>query len=170
TDQGFWLRDTDIAIAKPSKPPPNLGANEKWVDVDLLHQTLTTYEGEKPIFTTIVSTGRHSSEPDKDHRTVEGDFRIREKHVSTTMDDDAASDGTYRIEDVPWVMYFERSVALHGAFWHSMFGRERSHGCVNLQPADAKRLFDWAGPSLPTGWHGVRATKENPGTRVITHR
>ncbi len=170
TDQGFWLRDTDIAIAKQSKPPPSLGASEKWIDVDLLHQSLTAYEGDKPVFTTIVSTGRHSSEPDKDHRTVEGDFRIREKHISTTMDDDAASDGTYRIEDVPWVMYFERSVAFHGAFWHSMFGRERSHGCVNMQPADAKRLFEWAGPVVPSGWHGVRATKENPGTRVITHR
>jgi len=30
---------------------------------------------------------------------VLGTFRIREKHVTTTMDDDGASDGTYRIED-----------------------------------------------------------------------
>ncbi len=85
------------------------------------------------------------------------------------MDDDGASDGTYRIEDVPWVMYFEKSLALHGAFWHSGFGRERSHGCVNLTPHDARHLFMWAGPNLPEGWHGVRATKENPGTRVIVH-
>jgi lipoprotein-anchoring transpeptidase ErfK/SrfK len=170
TDAGFWLRDIDIAVARPAKPPADIAAGEKWIDVDLLRQSLTAYEGDKPIFTTIVSTGRHDADPAKDHRTVEGTFRIREKHVSTTMDDDAASDGTYRIEDVPWVMYFEKSVALHGAFWHSMFGRERSHGCVNLQPADAKRLFDWAGPTIPPGWHGVRATKENPGTRVVTHR
>src|SRR5262249_9283616 len=144
--------------------------NEKWIDVDLLHESLTAYEGEKPVFTTIVSTGRHNTDPAKDHRTVEGSFRIREKHISTTMDDDAASDGTYRIEDVPGVMYFEKSVALHGAFWHSMFGRERSHGCVNLQPADAHHIFDWVGPAIPAGWHGIRASKENPGTRVITHR
>jgi lipoprotein-anchoring transpeptidase ErfK/SrfK len=170
TDEGFWLRDIDIAIARPTKPPADLAANEKWIDVDLLHESLTAYEGEKPVFTTIVSTGRHNTDPAKDHRTVEGSFRIREKHISTTMDDDAASDGTYRIEDVPWVMYFEKSVALHGAFWHSMFGRERSHGCVNLQPADAHRIFDWVGPSIPAGWHGIRASKENPGTRVITHR
>src|SRR5690606_32224893 len=51
----------------------------------------------------------------------------------------------------------------------SMFGRERSHGCVNMTPYDAKNIFQWAGPNLPQGWHGVRATNENPGTRVVVH-
>ena len=85
------------------------------------------------------------------------------------MDDDVASDGPYSIEDVPWIMYFKGSYALHGAFWHTNFGHERSHGCVNLTPLDAKHVFGWAGPKLPDGWHGVRATTENPGTRVIVH-
>ena len=140
------------------------------IDVDLSSQALVAFEGQKPVYATIVSTGRHNADPEKDHRTVEGTFRIHEKHISTTMDDDGASDGTYRIEDVPWVMYFEKSFALHGAFWHSSFGRERSHGCVNLTPHDARHIFGWAGPKLPEGWHGVRATKENPGTRVIVHK
>jgi lipoprotein-anchoring transpeptidase ErfK/SrfK len=173
TDQGYWLRGIDIAVVKPPKVPGDIavGAGEKWIDVDLRDQSLVAMEGDKAVYATIVSTGRKDpDDPEKDHRTPEGNFRIREKHVTVTMDDDAASDGTYRIEDVPWVMYFERGVALHGAFWHSSFGRERSHGCVNLQPFDAKRLFEWAGPTLPTGWHGVASTKENPGTRVIVHR
>lgn len=170
TDQGYWLRGIDIAVVKQPKPPSDLAAGEKWIDVDLRDQSLVAMEGDKPVYATIVSTGRRSDEPDKDHRTVEGSFRIREKHVTVTMDDDGASDGTYRIQDVPWVMYFEKGYALHGAFWHAAFGREKSHGCVNLQPFDAKRLFEWAGPKLPEGWHGVVANKENPGTRVVTHR
>lgn len=169
TDQGFWVRDIDVAVVQQPKLPKEVAPGERWIDVDLSQQSLVAFEGDKPVYATVVSTGRHDADPAKDHTTVTGSFRIREKHVSTTMDDDAATDGTYRIEDVPWVMYFEKSYALHGAFWHSSFGRERSHGCVNLTPHDAREIFMWAGPSLPEGWHAVRATKENPGTRVVVH-
>jgi lipoprotein-anchoring transpeptidase ErfK/SrfK len=170
TDKGFWVRDIDVAVVSLPKVPEGIVNGERWVDVDLGSQALVAFEGDKPVYATIVSTGRRNADPEKDHRTVEGSFRIREKHVSTTMDDDGAADGTYRIEDVPWVMYFEKSFALHGAFWHSSFGRERSHGCVNLTPHDARHIFGWAGPSLPDGWHGVRATKENPGTLIVVHK
>ncbi len=170
TDKGFWVRNIDTAVVELPAVAPDIKPGERWIDVDLSSQGLVAFEGDKAVYATIVSTGRRSTDPEKDHRTVVGSFRIREKHVTTTMDDDGASDGTYRIEDVPWVMYFEKSLALHGAFWHSGFGRERSHGCVNLTPHDARHLFAWAGPSLPDGWHGVKATKSNPGTRVIVHK
>lgn len=170
TTKGFWVRSIDTAVVELPPVASGIGPGERWIDVDLSSQGLVAFEGDRPVYATIVSTGRRSTDPEKDHRTVIGSFRIREKHVSTTMDDDGASDGTYRIEDVPWVMYFEKSLALHGAFWHSGFGRERSHGCVNLTPHDARHLFGWVGPSLPEGWHGVKATKQNPGTRVIVHK
>jgi len=170
TEEGWWLRDVDAAITRPGPPPKGLAPGEKWIDVNLSTQSLIAFEGDRPVYATIVSTGRHNDEdPSKDHRTVQGEFRIREKHVAATMEDDAASEGPYSIQDVPWIMYFEGSYALHGAFWHSMFGRERSHGCVNMTPHDAKQIFKWSGPTLPDGWHGVRATKENPGTRVVVH-
>lgn len=170
TDEGWWLRDIDAAITRPGPPPKGLAPGEKWIDVNVSTQSLVAFEGDKPVYATIVSTGRHNDEDkSKDHRTVQGDFRIREKHIAATMEDDGASDGPYSIQDVPWIMYFEGSYALHGAFWHSMFGRERSHGCVNMTPHDARHIFHWVGPNLPEGWHGIRATKENPGTRVIVH-
>jgi hypothetical protein len=170
TEEGWYLRDVDAAVTRPGPPPKGLAPGEKWIDVNLSTQSLVAFEGDKPVYATIVSTGRHSDDdPTKDHRTVQGEFRIREKHIAATMEDDAASEGPYSIQDVPWIMYFEGSYALHGAFWHSMFGRERSHGCVNMTPHDAKYIFRWSGPTLPEGWHGARATKENPGTRVIVH-
>jgi hypothetical protein len=170
TLDGFSVRDVDVTTMKPSPPPSDLGPDEKWIDVNLSTQTIAAFEGDKLVYATLVSTGRHDDhDPAKDHRTQMGSFRIREKHISATMDDDSASDGPYSIEDVPWIMYFNKSYALHGAFWHSSFGHERSHGCVNINPHDAKELFAWAGPTLPTGWHGVRATEANPGTRVIVH-
>jgi hypothetical protein len=85
------------------------------------------------------------------------------------MDGAVASDGPYSIDDVPWVMYFNGGYALHGAFWHDRFGAERSHGCVNLAPEDAKTVFNWTDPPLPPAWHGVFAKDESTGTRVIVH-
>lgn len=168
--EGYWLRDDHVAVVSMPQVLPGVGPTEKWIDVDITAQSLVAFEGEKPVFATIVSTGRHNTDPAKDHTTVQGTFKVREKHVTDTMDDDAAADGTYRIEDVPWVMYFEKSYALHGAFWHSSFGRERSHGCVNLMPIDARWIFHWVGPTLPEGWHGVAANDANPGSKIVVHK
>ena len=169
TADGWWMRAMDGTVTNPGPPPKNLAPGEKWIDVNLGLQSLVAFEGETPVFATIISSGRHDEDPAKDHHTRPGDFRVREKHISATMDADTATDGPYSIEDVPWIMYFDGSTALHGAFWHSRFGHERSHGCVNMTPHDAHELFGWAGPQLPDGWHGVRATDANPGTRVIVH-
>ncbi|CAN5725593.1 hypothetical protein BH09MYX1_BH09MYX1_44870 [soil metagenome] len=170
TKDGWWLKDVEGTVTKPDPAPSDLKPGEKWIDVNVTTESLVAYEGDKAVYATLVSSGRtDDKDPTKDHRTKTGTFVIREKHVAATMDDDSASDGPYSIQDVPWIMYFHGSIALHGAFWHSSFGRERSHGCVNLTPFDAKNIFKWVGPRLPTGWHGVRATDANPGSRVIVH-
>jgi hypothetical protein len=170
TDEGWWMRQAEGTIAKPGPVPTDLKPGEKWIDVNLKTQTLIAFEGDKPVFATLVSTGRMDDEvKEKDHRTKPGSFRIREKHIAATMDGDVASDGPYSIEDVPWIMYFNGSIALHGAFWHQNFGHVQSHGCVNLSPVDARSLFGWTDPKLPAGWHGVMATDDNPGTRVVVH-
>jgi hypothetical protein len=170
TNSGWWMRTSDGAVIRAGTLPEGLGPGEKWIEVNLAAQTLVAFQGDKPVFATLISSGRHDdNDKAHDHRTPSGNFRIREKHITTTMDDDTATDGPYSIEDVPWVMYFEKGYALHGAFWHSSFGHERSHGCVNMTPHDARELFNWVGPALPSGWHSVRATPENPGTRVVVH-
>ena len=62
-----------------------------------------------------------------------GTFRVYQKHITTTMDSSVA-DHEFELRDVPWVMYFKGSYALHAAYWHDDFGHVRSHGCVNLAP------------------------------------
>jgi lipoprotein-anchoring transpeptidase ErfK/SrfK len=174
TAEGWWMRSGDGTYTDPGPPPQGLLAGEKWIDVNLTRQTLIAFEGDRPVYATMISSGKKAKDPnDKvhDHQTIQGSFRIREKHISTTMDGDgpAPGDMPYSIEDVPYVMYFEGSYALHGAFWHNNFGHEQSHGCVNLAPLDAKQLFFWTDPPLPQGWHGVIALKEKQGTRVVVH-
>ena len=80
-------------------------------------------------------------------------------------DGDAPGQAPYSIQDVPYVLYFEGSYAVHGAFWHNNFGRVQSHGCVNLAPADAAWVFEFTGPDVPEGWHG-RFVKSG-GTPVL---
>ena len=168
---GAWLRERDITWTEPGKPPADLKPGEKWIDVNLTRQTLVAFEGTRAVFATLVSTGRKGKDKEHDHQTPTGTWRVREKHVAATMDGDgaAAGDMPYSIEDVPYIQYFHESYALHGAFWHDNFGRPQSHGCVNLAPLDAKRLFFWSEAPVPHGWHGVFSSPEQPGTLVTVH-
>ncbi len=167
TTDGRAVNGRNIRRATLRSPPDGVGANERWIDVDLDQQVLVAYEGPRPVYATLVSSGRRDEHrPERNFETPAGSFRIQSKHVTTTMDGDTATDGPYSIEDVPWVMYFQGSYALHAAFWHNFFGWRMSHGCVNLAPGDARRLFLWAEPALPAGWHGVFANDQHPGSRV----
>jgi len=159
-DQGRIVAEDAMRIARRIERPEQVGEDERWIHVDLVEQVVVAYQGDEPVFATMVSTGRAGFE------TPLGTYRIQSKHVSTTMDDPDAGDESYSIEDVPWTMYFEGSYALHAAFWHDRFGRPRSHGCVNLAPADARWLFMFSSPELPPGFHGMSAGRSALGTWV----
>ena len=77
--------------------------------------------------------------------------------------------GTFLLQHVPWVQYFKGSYALHATYWHDVFGTARSHGCVNMAPIDAHRIFFWSEPNVPKGWHGVYANDQEVGTVVYIH-
>jgi lipoprotein-anchoring transpeptidase ErfK/SrfK len=170
TLDGSWVKSQQCAVTEPGTRPSDVAPDEKWVDVDLSSKTLVLFVGDEPVYAALVSPGKRSRDKKKDHATPTGSWRIREKHVTVTMDGDGASgDLPYSIEDVPFVAYYKGSYALHGAFWHSNFGREMSHGCVNLSPRDARVVFDFVEPRLPKGWHAVWATKAKPGSLVVVH-
>lgn len=161
-----WVPSRDLAHATLATPPADLAPGERWIDVDLTTQTLVAYEGEMPVFATMMSSGRGAQ--GSDTATPKGLHRIWVKLASTDMGnverDDV--DEHYSIEDVPYVQFFDHAVALHGAFWHRDFGRVRSHGCVNLAPLDATRLFDFTWPHLPRGWTAVFPTALEKGTLI----
>jgi len=166
--EAAWISAKDLRHPPLTEPPAEVdaAAGERWIDVDLETQTLTAYEGKQPVFATLVSTGK--GKPGTPLGTPTGTHRIWIKLLSSDMDnleDDNAS-RYYRIEDVPWVQYFSKGVGLHGAFWHRSFGAVRSHGCVNLAPLDAQRLFSWTGPHIPAGWTAAFPTVHERGTVV----
>jgi hypothetical protein len=164
--EGQWMSDGELRVPTPAPLPVHLRPGERWIDVDTDAQILTAYEGGKPVFATLVSTGK--GREGSELATPKGAFHIWVKLRSTDMDnlENEEASRYYAIEDVPWVMFFKKGYGLHGTFWHHSFGHVRSHGCVNLTPLDAERLFYWAGPRLPAGWSAVLPTRHDPGTLV----
>ena len=170
TKDGRWLRMDQIALFQAPEMPKRFDyRSTKWIDVSIWQQTLVLYEGEKPVYATLVSTGVDGmGDPETTKSTIRGEFRIDYKHVTATMDADDP-ENRFELRDVPWVQYFERGYALHTAYWHDDFGRPRSHGCVNIAPIDARRIFFWTDPPLPPHWHGVKsgeATGQGTWVRV----
>jgi lipoprotein-anchoring transpeptidase ErfK/SrfK len=126
--------------AIPAKPPtatPGSDTTGKWIDVNLTKQRLTAYEGDKAVFTTLISSGVAK------YPTVTGTFKTYLKYEKQRMIGGRGSDA-YDLPNVPYVMYFYEDYAIHGAYWHNNFGQPMSHGCVNT-PVDAGRfLYNWA--------------------------
>jgi lipoprotein-anchoring transpeptidase ErfK/SrfK len=114
-------------------PTMSIGDSFRWIDVDLSEQRLIAYQGNEPARSVLVSTGLWRTP------TVVGRFQIYVKYKSARM-----SGPGYNLPNVPHIMYFYRDYALHGAYWHTNFGRPMSHGCVNLPLSDAEWLYDWA--------------------------
>jgi len=138
-------------------------SGEKWIDVDLSTQTVRAMEGDNEAFRMLASTGKWAATPT-------GEYRIWIKLRYTKMSGGKKENNTYYyLPNVPYVMYFYQGYGLHGAYWHNNFGQPMSHGCVNLAIADAEKLFYWADPKITENEWTVRATAENPGTRVVVH-
>ncbi len=167
TSEGFYVDARNASRVDPAKRWPKWAQQGgKWIDVRLTSQVLVAYEGQKMVFVTLISSGEAGLEVDKETATKPGIYRIHTKHVSITMDSDVVGE-EFELRDVPYVQYYEGGYALHGAYWHDSFGQPKSHGCINLAPEDARRLFHWTDPPVPVGWHG--ASKALTGTIVFIH-
>jgi lipoprotein-anchoring transpeptidase ErfK/SrfK len=184
---GPWIRTKSLGIAaEPDDKPRAAKRGDKWVDIAIRQQVLVLWEGDQPVYATLVSTGQDLlGDPKTTKSTVRGTFRVQNKHITRTMDSDEGlsrdsgdeaygkskrrGQGSYRLDHVPWVQYFKGSYALHATHWHDVFGTARSHGCINMAPVDAHRVFFWTEPQVPEGWHGVYANDEHKGTVVHIH-
>ncbi len=165
-----WMNESDLAQPHLSAPPVEASRpNDRWIDIDLVSQTLVAYEGPRPVYATLVSTGRGPT--GSQSATPPGVHRIWVKLRASDMDnvDRDDLDAHYSLEDVPFVQFFDRAIGLHGAYWHNDFGHVKSHGCVNVSPRDSKWLFDFTEPRVPAGWVATYPTEFDPGTVVRVH-
>ncbi|MCA9914471.1 MAG: L,D-transpeptidase [Anaerolineae bacterium] len=132
-----WVHQFDVAKIIPVERPEDVNT-EKWVSVDLYEQVLIAYEGETPVFATLVSSGL------SEWSTNEGLFNVYLRRERTLMSGAYGLPDFYYLQEVPWTMFFDDDIALHGTYWHDGFGYRQSHGCVNLSITDSHWLYEWS--------------------------
>ena len=132
-----WVHQFKVAKLLPVPKPADVDT-QKWVSVDLYEQVAIAYEGDEPVFATLISSGL------AEWPTNEGLFHVYVRFTRTLMSGAYNKPDFYYLQEVPWTMYYDDQIALHGAYWHDGFGYRRSHGCVNMTVTDAHWLFNWS--------------------------
>jgi hypothetical protein len=127
---------------------PDVPLNQKRIEVHTTEQVVVAYERDQPVFMSRVSTG--AAFRDGNHFTPPGRHITFCKRPTRHMAaGDLASNG-YDLPGVPWICYItEAGIAFHGTYWHNDFGKQRSHGCINLPPQAARWIFRWTQPVVP---------------------
>lgn len=129
-----WVKQTLVSKVQRVANP---GLSGRWVAVDLYEQNLVAYEGDQMVFATLISSGLPGND------TNPGVFQIWASATNRAMDGASGGYGDYRLENVPYAMYFDNDISLHGTYWHNGFGYRQSRGCVNLTISDARWLYEW---------------------------
>ena len=104
-------------------------------------QMLYAYENGELFMKQSISTGLELTP------TPRGNFFVYRKTPTRYMQGPlpGISEQEYDLPGVPWDLYFTyQGGAIHGAYWHNKFGEPWSHGCVNMPPEEAHKLYDWA--------------------------
>jgi hypothetical protein len=154
--EGLVVARDEVRLIRRIDRPKGIPKGKKWMHADLKEQTLTAYdESDRPVLATLLSSGLDT------HRTPTGTYRLERRYISKHMEGPDPEHGVYEVAEVPWTFYYRGNYAIHGAYWHNVFGEQRSHGCTNIPPADARWLFRWLEPEFPEGWHSMLYQEES---------
>jgi hypothetical protein len=129
-DYATWasLLASDTAYRRDPKP-------YTWVTVsESLPETLEVHVGDRVAFSTPANTGVPGAE------TAQGIFPIFSRLTSTTMTGEDVDGTKYKVEDVPWVNYFNGGDAVHG-YERASYGFPQSNGCVELPIEAAHTVY-----------------------------
>jgi lipoprotein-anchoring transpeptidase ErfK/SrfK len=138
-------------ITEDEISPINPEAENKRIVVDLSHQALSCYEGNREVYFCRVSTGAkfdYLGNPVDEWSTPVGAHLPWRKSISIHMGGGSTGAG-YDTAGIGWSTLFDPDgAAIHSTFWHNDFGMQRSHGCVNARPEDSKWIFRWSLPKV----------------------
>lgn len=126
----------------------------KVIVISLARQELTAFLDGKPVYTTLVTTGRPALP------TPPGSYKVLRKNHPWQMVSDFPPSSPYWYPPT-WVQYTlwfrDDGYAIHDAPWRSAYGpgteEAGSHGCVNVPMPIMQTLYAWA----------------DVGTRAIVH-
>jgi len=152
-----WMRILPATELTPLSP--QVPESEKHIEITLDRQFLVACESGVPVYAARVATGQlHYESPT-------GWFRTFHKRPTYHMTGGAGDTTMFDLPGVPWDSYFtDDGAALHGTYWHNDFGHPHSHGCINMTPQDAKWIYRWTLPTVPSGERLILTP--GSGTRV----
>jgi len=136
--------------------PTAHAAGARSIDVNLTTQTITAYEGNTPVYSAGVTSGRPG------WSTPTGTFSIVNRVYNETMDSSTIgiprnSPGGYYLTGIYFTQYFDyNGDALHYNYWSpaSAFGSyPTSHGCVGMQWGPAQYFWNFATIGTPVTIH-----------------
>jgi hypothetical protein len=157
----FVLASSVRRVPPEAMTPIHPGQPDKWIKIDLQAQSLSCIQGETPVFTTRIGSGLWSTP------TPRGEFRVLYKRHARRMMGGEGAD-YYDLPGVAFPTYFTWSgVAIHGTYWHNDYGRQHSHGCVNVTADAAQWIFRWVEPPAPYEVYTQKAEPAEVGTRVV---
>ncbi len=159
-EDGWHVSGEDVRVFTVGEPPEGIGPQERWIEVNMTSQTLVAYEGSKPVFRTLISSGRVGTD------TVPGLYRIYFKRALQDVSRKRGKTMDYFFESVPFVQFFHGVFAFHPAMWHHAYGFPHSQGCVETSLRDGAFLFGWTHPRVPDGYLALTDSVEDPGTLV----
>jgi hypothetical protein len=164
-EPGVFVRADEVVFVMPTAPSRwglDVEAGERrWIEINTKTQVLLLREGSGVTFATLVSAAAD---------TRRGKYRVTSKHLTHAMPFERQRPPGTRA-DVPEVILLSElteglpASALFAAWWMASWGTPGGGFGIALSPLDARRVFDFATPALPDGWHSVRGQ----GTWVVVH-
>jgi lipoprotein-anchoring transpeptidase ErfK/SrfK len=158
----LWVPSWSVNEVHKIDKPAGIGTSAQWFDADLSEQVLVAYDNDKPVYATLVSSGKNNATP-------LGIYPVWARVAAITMKSQPYDDKPYFVNMVPWSTFFQAHNAIHGAYWHDRFGYVKSHGCINVAPLDARYVFELLRPALPPGWTSVRPTDVTQWPMLYVH-
>ena len=149
----FWVDARAFRqVTQEELTPISPNVTDKKVVVDLSHQTLSCYEGKQEVLFSRISSGAKFTDTGAStqaYATPTGMYyAVTTKYISVHMEGGTKASG-YELFGVNWTNIFATGgVALHSTFWHNNYGEPMSHGCVNINPEDAKFIYRWTMPEV----------------------
>lgn len=137
----------DAAFSAPGATPDPSIVPGKYVHVSISKQRMTVYEDGNLLKTFKVSTG------ETEKPTKVGNFRVKTKMES-------AWSRSWQLTMPKWIGIYDIFTSENGIhalpintsgrkMWAGLIGRRVSYGCVVLNDADAKWLYEWIAMGTP---------------------
>ncbi len=165
-----YVRAEGLRPIPPEEMTPlSVDVEDKRIEVDTQQQMVYAYENGTLVFSTRCSSGARFNVEGLglvDFTTPKGEFTVIRKRPRRHMVGFQERSDGYDLPGVPFPTYLTPSgVAIHGAYWHNDFGRQRSHGCVNVPPDAAQWVYRWTRPV--TAYEDALVEVTEGGTPIV---